>query len=140
MKLNLDGLRPEPGNPACRRCGDPNPYGPQKAVVAFGCVGRGRRGGNATVMHATPHLICDFAEGGIDAGDVWGSATNEPDNGIWVWEGRIVYTTTPSTPNGPEEHDVDYEGTWREPTEDEWADIKAGWCAATCGAAMEEAP
>ena len=126
MKLNLDGLRPEPGDPACRRCGDPNPDGPQKAVVAFGCVSRGRRSGNATVVYATPHLICDFAESGVDAGDVWGSVTDDPDNGIMTWEGRIIYSITPSTPNGPSEYGVDYDGEWREPTEVEWESIKSG--------------
>ena len=126
MQVNIEGIDLGPGDPTCSRCDDPDPHGLQRAIVAFGCIGRGRKSGNATVVYATPHLICDFAEGGIDAGDVWGSATDDPDNGIQVWEGRIVYTTTPSTPNGPAEFDVDYDGDWREPTEAEWTAIRNG--------------
>lgn len=130
-------------------------YGPQKALVAFGCLGSGHR--NAIVVQATPGLTADFREGGIDAGDVWvADKKGAPSEGsLEVWEGRIVFTTTPSSPNGPEEHDVDYEGEWRAPTDAEWTIIMKGgelWpplpplsAAHTCGrqefeTGMQKAP
>ena len=124
MKTDLTGISMEPGTTECRRCGDPLPDGPQKAVVVFSAIHNLR---NAIVIAGTRHLICDFVENAIDAGDIWCPGRGDvPDNGIWVWEGRIVYTTTPSSPNGPEEFDVDYDGTWREPTEAEWVAIQTG--------------
>lgn len=121
FKIDLDSVRLPEGDPRCPNC-KADHYAPQKAAVAFSSIHNA-----AVVIAGTRALICDFKEAGIDAGDVWEAERDgAPEYGIEIWEGRIVYTTTPSTPNGPEEFDVDYEGTWRRPTPEEWAAIHVG--------------
>jgi len=98
-------------------------HGPQKVLVAFGSL----RNATAIVLEATPGVRNDFEEAGIDAGDVWDcSRLNIGEGSIMVWEGRIVYTTTPSSPNGPSEFDVDYVGDFRNLTDAEWDALKSG--------------
>ena len=46
--------------------------------------------------------------------------------GVWVFEGTMV-TVTHETEYGPE-YDVEPQGDWREPTEDEWEMIKQDEC------------
>ena len=109
-------------NSVCLKCNQSD--GPQWALVAFG-----RRPGTATVLDCSEHLLCDMSDAGIDAGDVWcREVTSQTYRGIWRWDGRIVYTTTPDSPNGPAEYDVEYLGRWRPVTDDE-LDALRGWRA-----------
>jgi hypothetical protein len=121
-KLSKEGetdiLKLEEFDTGCPICGA-QPNGILRVLVAFSQLNK-----NACVVAADRHFICDSAEAGIDAGDIWTPGKEKtPDHGLWVWEGRIVYTTTPDTPNGPAEFDVDYERKWREPTTEEWQEI-----------------
>jgi hypothetical protein len=103
----------------CSLCGETDTNAKYRVLVAFSRLNR-----NACVVAADKHFLCDSSEAGIDAGDIWESGKHGvPDHGLWVWVGRIVYTTTPNTPDGPSEFDVDYIGEWREPTAAEWLAI-----------------
>lgn len=105
MMLNLVKTR----NDCCSACG--GRLDRLSALVAFSDVSS-----NAVVVAASKHIICDMREGGIDAGDVFGS---DEGGSIQVWEGTIVVSVTPSSPNGPEEYDADYVGSFRDPTSEE---------------------
>jgi hypothetical protein len=85
-------------------------------VVRFISTQVGVAGQNA----ASKHIECDMREGMIDAGDVFGS---DEGGSLLVWEGRIVVSVTPSSPNGPEEYDAEYVGTFRNPTNEELAAV-----------------
>ena len=87
---------------------------PQKAVVAFGA-------GGVCLVWATDILRRDLEEMGEGGEDVFppGQGDN-PDHGIWVWEGHVVGVVHPSTPDRPEEYDVEYRGEWRPLTDAEW--------------------
>lgn len=124
IKLDVDEfLNPRPTG-VC-----PNAYGPQKALVAASTVSTGR-----VVVACTCGVYLDMHEAGVDAGDSWGD--DFKDGEVTVWEGRIAYSVTPSSPNGPEEFDgPDYEGDFRPPTDEEWSAIRAGrnpWPCALC--------
>lgn len=110
--LDLERRDPEE---RCPTCGG-TVYGTQRAVVAFGPQG-------STVVYGTPHLLCDLKESMINSGDIWSDDSAE---GLAVWEGRIVYSMTPDTPNGPSECDVDYKGRFRDLTDAEWAAVRKG--------------
>ena len=95
------------------------PPEPQKAIVAFGeamC--------DVAVVWATKGIHDDMKEAGYGAEEMFEHGFEDtPDHGIWVWEGYIVGIVHPSTPNGPEEYDVEYRGEWRKPSKKEWASI-----------------
>lgn len=92
------------------------PLPPQKAIVAFGGVTA-----STAILWCTPELKFDIEQAGIDDEDVFEhGACENPDQGVWVWEGTIRGITYPATPDHPEEYDVGYPGTWRPLTEDEW--------------------
>lgn len=65
---------------------------------------------------------CD-ADGLLDDGGE--EAESRPDHGLWVWEGWPESTFTRFGEHGDEEYDYTcYDnGSWREPTVDEWAKI-----------------
>lgn len=99
--------------PDCEFCGSDHRE-PQRAVVAFGVNGHG------CLLEATPGLVCDMKEAGLSPVDVWG----QPD-GVWIWEGHIVYGSRYSFDycSG----DVEYLGEWTKAktgqyleTQDEW--------------------
>ncbi|MCK4784794.1 MAG: hypothetical protein KAV87_13665 [Desulfobacteraceae bacterium] len=50
-----------------------------------------------------------------------GLTDNDPDHGIWVWEGIPFEEWSPNTPDGPSEYEgLNLSGgTWRKPTEEE---------------------
>lgn len=96
------------------------PLPPQVAVIAFGSETEGL---STAILWCTPALRDDMGEGGVSPDDCF-LADKGP--GVFVWEGRIVGITYPSTPDGPEEYDVEYRGTLRDLTDAEWACLRAG--------------
>jgi hypothetical protein len=91
----------------------------QHAVVAFsGCINE------ACILFATPALENELKEAAIGARDIWDSDKGAGE--VLIWEGRIVSIVYPNTPNGPEEYDVDYQGIFRKPTDEEWECIRQG--------------
>lgn len=95
------------------------PLPPQKAIVAFGSVTT-----SVSIFWCTPELKLDIEQAMLDDSDVFEHGAENPDHGIWVWEGTIKGTTYPSTPDRAEEYDVEYPGTWRAPNLEEWEYIK----------------
>jgi len=85
----------------------------QKAIVAASPIGTG----NATIVWATPGVIFDCKEAGIDATDAW-PEEQLPKAGFLVWEGNLVNVGYCDYGDGD---DVEYEGAWRDLNEDEWA-------------------
>lgn len=78
------------------------------------------------LWYAGPHLASWIPDCGWDCdSNGLGDSTTE---GIFVWEGIIVGSVTPSSPNGPEEYDADPVGKCRPPTEEEWKAIREGRC------------
>jgi len=100
-------------------CSDDSPCEPLQAVIAFS----GGQGRGTAIIWGSEELLDDLRENGCDPDDCF-----LPDKGagIFVWEGFIHSIIYPSTPNGPEEYDVEYRGTLRELTDQEWACLRAG--------------
>jgi len=96
------------------------PQSLQTAIVAFSAVTT-----EVAILAASPWIIREIVEGMLGANDVFehGQGDN-PDHGIWAWEGYIRGVTYPSSPNGPEEYDVEFDGKWRELTDDEWSKLR----------------
>lgn len=99
---------------------EPQPL--QTAIVAFCSVTT-----DVVILAASPDLIREIVEGMIGAGDVFehGQGDN-PDHGIWAWEGRIQEVRHLATPDHPEEYDMEFKGKWRELTDDEWSKLRQG--------------
>ena len=95
------------------------PVPTERALIAFGPRG-------ATALWATKAFRDDMDEGCYDVDDCFPDDKDVPSQGIWMWEGQIVGITYPSSPNGPEEYDVEYQGKWRKPHDYEWALIQRG--------------
>ena len=131
MKINfteIDMNLPE-GFDGCERCGDPDAFGVQRAVVAFAHNHDSTE--KTVIICCTPHLACVIAEAlsNSDGGEfLQGSAQDSIGESdlLAVWEGQIVNVTYPSTPDRAEEYDVEYRGTFRPLTDDEWAAVRAG--------------
>lgn len=103
-----------------RKQTDPQPL--QKAVVAFGGVTT-----DVAILWCTSWLKSDIEDSMIGSEDVFEHGEgNNPNHGIWIWEGYIKGHTYPATPDHAEEYDVTYEGKWRPPTEKEWEAIRIG--------------
>jgi hypothetical protein len=100
----------------CLRCN--GSLGVQKAIIAFSSIRN-----SSVVVASTRHIRCDLMEACIDAGDIFDL---NMETGLRVWEGRILYSSTPNSPNGPEEFDVDYVGKFRQLTDDEFDLIRSG--------------
>ncbi len=128
MKIDLDGWVAPEGFDGCERCGDENAFGVQRAVVAFAHNHDSTE--KAVIVACTKHLACDIAEhlSNTDGGEfLEGSADDSIGEGdmLAVWEGQIVNVTYPSTPDRPEEYDVEYRGAFRPLTDVEWAAVRA---------------
>jgi hypothetical protein len=104
--MSIFDLTPQPPKPSW------------KAVIAFG----GEEGLDTAILWCSPDLLSDLKENGCRPDDCFESA--KP--GVFIWEGHIHGITYPSTPNGPEEYDVEYRGTLRDLTDAEWASLREG--------------
>jgi len=92
----------------------------QKALVAFSCKGTTDE---AMVMACDGEIIEQEIEYlSPHLGDLCISDGDNPDHGIWVWEGTIYGTVSYGC--GIEEYETIAQGEWRHPTEEEWASIK----------------
>lgn len=85
------------------------------------------------------HVQFDLVEHGLYFEDL---GLDPPDAGIWIWEGKTV-----AEQSYEGEHDAYLDGTFRAPTDEEWAAIKRGVCPwddslwlkpLTCGHVAEE--
>ena len=92
----------------------------QKAVVAFSSLTT-----NVAILWCTPFLADDIENAMLGCEDVFPHGDdNNPNQGIWIWEGKIIGIIYPSTPDTAQEYDVEYRGEWRPPTEEEWTAIR----------------
>ena len=92
---------------------------PSLAVIVSDANGHG-----VVTWYAGPHLAYEIGETGT-LGDL---AEDCPGIGVYVWEGIFRTVVYPSSPNGPEEYDVEEVGKLRPPTEAEWQAIKENRC------------
>lgn len=101
---------------------DPTPgWHRQKALLAFSQYG------GAALLAATEGLREDFMQSGSVVSDVFFPGQGgAPEEGLCVWEGGVQYITYRSTPDNPTEYDVEYPGTFRDLTPDEWDALRAG--------------
>lgn len=89
------------------------------AVVALGDHGPG------IVLHTVGgHLRMEMSEGGLDNTEDLGIHLEEP--GIWVWEGKGVWY--PGSYEYPNDGSMELVGSYRPPTDGEWAAIRKGEC------------
>lgn len=100
------------------------PYGgydfakPSLAVVASA-------GGRGVVLwHVGGHIAVEFDGGDMAAEDV---GLEPPDNGIWIWEGKLEGGASPSWYN-PDGDSPELAGKFRPPTDEEWAEIRVNAC------------
>jgi len=70
------------------------------------------------------HIRFEQEESGLYFPDDLG--LKPPGEGIWVWEGRAEWF--PGSWECPEDGSSELRGTWRRPTETEWAAIQRGEC------------
>ena len=89
---------------------------PALAVVASDGEGRG-----AVLWHVGIREIDDYGYG--DLGDL---GFDDAGQGISIFDGHMVWTKSPSTPDHPEEDDFELIGEYRDPTDAEWNDLRAG--------------
>ena len=91
-----------------------------KAVIAFSS---GADGIGTAILWCSEQLRDDMRGAGVDPDDCF--MTNRG-AGVFVWEGKIVSYTYPSTPDSAEDYDVEYKGTLRDLTDAEWALLREG--------------
>ena len=78
---------------------------------------------NALVLWAVGgHIKMEQEEVGLWTAEELGLTPPKP--GIWVWEGKYVWSPGPW--EHPQDGDMNPVGEWREPYEDEWENIKCG--------------
>jgi hypothetical protein len=100
------------------------PYGgydfskPSLAVIAS-ANGRG-----VVLWHVGGHVAVEFDGGDMAAEDV---GLEPPDDGIWIWEGKLEGGSGPTWYN-PDGTDATLEGKFREATDEEWASIRESEC------------
>lgn len=77
------------------------------------------------IIFASEHIQRDVDELGHAIEDILGKA-QPPEPGVWIWEGKVVWSSHQSF-EGDYDCDVDYrDGTWRRPTDDEVAKLVRG--------------
>jgi len=104
--------------------------GMQRAVVATSTIDHGRD----VFLWVTGGIKLDAGEAGIDAGDLF-PAHALPDEGFYIWEGNIVFSSGYHSPSGYSEPECEYVGEFRDPTDEEWTAIKEQrnpWPCALC--------
>lgn len=116
MMFDHDPLGRDPLAPTQHNTDPRNWTKPSLAVIA--CDGDG----NGCVLHTVgPHVTHELDEIGRALGDI---GLDDAPEGISIWEGKIKT----SGPDHDGEYDAWLDGTFREPTDDEWAAIRAGRC------------
>lgn len=111
--------------------------GPLKAIIAFS---HEEEGLSTAILWCSKEIRDDLQNNGCVPDDCF-LADKGP--GVFIWEGHIVSIEYPSTPNGPAEYDVEYQGTLRDLTDKEWACLRAGTsplAAVPDGGAQSEDP
>ena len=89
---------------------------------AYAVVACDRNGHGAVLWHLG--LTGAIEEPGLhELGDI---GLDDANQGISIWNGHLVWTCSPSTPNRPEEWDFELEGPYRDPTDEEWEAIRRG--------------
>ena len=81
--------------------------------------------GRRTTILSCPNdsaMACDIVEGGIDGDDL---LPDPPSSGIWVFDCKETWD--PGSWEYPQEGSMYYEGSYRQPTEEEWAEIRNGF-------------
>lgn len=91
---------------------------PSKGVIANGAHG------GCVLFFAGPHLYSMVSDAGISDLDLLG--LDDAPEGISIWEGGIksVHINTPDC----NEHDSWLDGSFRDPTDEEWAAIRRNEC------------
>ena len=108
------GAREKPGfwNPSVRA---------ERSLAVVACNGA-RQGavlhyiGRGITMMIEGEGWCDLSDLGLD----------DCPKGVWVWDGRYVWSCSPATVSAPEEHSLEAVGVWRELTCLEWSDLREG--------------
>jgi hypothetical protein len=78
------------------------------------------------IVFANKHVMDDIDQLGSHAIDDILGKEQPPEPGVWIWEGKVVWSSHQSF-EGDYDCDVDYRnGTWRRPTDEETAMLVRG--------------
>jgi hypothetical protein len=94
-----------------------NSLPPQMAIVAFSGLSN-----SVCILMATPELSLDIVNQFLDDDEVFNHDNTK--NGIWVWEGTIIPNNRKYRYTYHYSHAEYYPGTWRRPSEAEWARLR----------------